>query len=194
MYLKTKIEKQVNRLQEQASQKQKKKIEIAYIHLAYDNQELIKLLLKRGKLLKEAKLTKYKDVENQINELLSKPENKDKFRRPVCAFVIFNQEEGLNLVQKLCTSKINKCGKIQLNRSGKTLKVLDKDAEIQRAAEPSDIIWENLANCAKQISIKEIFVTTISFAVLILICWFFFQMNLKNLHWSKRYPQWTDCI
>ena len=192
MYLKTKIEKQVNRLQQQTSQK--KKIEIAYIHLAYDNSELIRLLLKRGKLLKEAKLKNYKDVENQINLLLSQPQNKDKFRRPVCAFIIFNQEEGLNLVSKLCTSKINKCGKIQLNRSGNTLKVLDKDAEVQRAAEPSDIIWENLANSAKQISIKEILVFTISFVVLILICWFFFQINLNTMNWSKRYPQQTDCI
>lgn len=73
MYLKSKIEKQVNRFRpENHNGCHKKKIEIAYIHLAYDNSELIKLLLKRGQLIKEAKLKysltgtrlAYKDIED----------------------------------------------------------------------------------------------------------------------------------
>jgi hypothetical protein len=64
-----------------------KEIRIAHISFAYDNKELIQLLMKRGKIIIAGKFTKLKEINLKIDELIEK--EKDKLERPVAAFITF---------------------------------------------------------------------------------------------------------
>lgn len=64
------------------------KLQIAYISFAYDNCELISLLMKRGKLIRVGHYDKLTKVDTEIDELI-KSEKGRNLTRPVKSFIIF---------------------------------------------------------------------------------------------------------
>lgn len=64
-----------------------KNLKIAHITFAYDNKELIKLLLKRGKIIAAGKFKKLKDMNLKVDKCLK--EHADKIKRPVTCFITF---------------------------------------------------------------------------------------------------------
>jgi hypothetical protein len=68
------------------------RISIAHISFAYDNKEMIELLLKRGALIVKGKFSKLAEINKKIDDLIAK--DKDKLERPVTAFVTFDTQEA----------------------------------------------------------------------------------------------------
>jgi len=62
-------------------------IRIAHISFAFDNKEIIELLLKRGVIIVDGKFTKLKEINQKIDELIIK--DKEKIERPVACFITF---------------------------------------------------------------------------------------------------------
>ena len=74
-------------------------IKIATIQFAFDNTELMKLLMKRGSLITAGRYDKLCIVDSKIDQLM-----KAKHSRPVSSFITFETQEGyhqaLDLFQK----------------------------------------------------------------------------------------------
>lgn len=64
------------------------------ITFAFDNSQLINLLKQRGLAIKLENYDKMRAINQQIEVL--KSTNSAKFKRPVTAFLTFENEEGLN--------------------------------------------------------------------------------------------------
>jgi len=80
---------------------EKNKIEVVDIHLAYNNEEMIKLLKDRGAALIAADWPAQRVVEKDINELLKVDAKLKQFTTPVSAFITFNSEKGVHSGLKL---------------------------------------------------------------------------------------------
>ena len=65
---------------------------IAAIFFAFDNAELLHELKDRGKKLSNGKFKQNKKIENKI--VFKIDENRDKYIRPVTAFIMFDSQEG----------------------------------------------------------------------------------------------------
>ena len=69
---------------------EKRDFDIAAILFAFDNQKLFSLLKKRGEYLSTANYAKSFEIEDDLMELIQHKEYMDKTKRPVTAFVTFN--------------------------------------------------------------------------------------------------------
>ena len=88
-------------------------IKVACINLAYDNSHLQALLRQRGGSLIQGEFKKAKQVEQRILKEIET--NKDKYTRPVVAFVIFETFEcQQRCYDELQTSR-NVYGEISFN-------------------------------------------------------------------------------
>ena len=101
-------------------------------------------------------IKQYKEFSNKIEKLLE--DEKEKFCRPVVAFVIFdNQECQERCLEEFVTSN-SITGSVKYNESGKAFTMLEEKLELEEATEPSDIIWENLAQPNNKIFRQKILV------------------------------------
>ena len=73
-------------------------VKIASLSMAYDNREIIEILKSRGQNLVNGKQKQLRKDEEKINKLVK--QQKDKFKRPVFAFVTFNCQEGYERCMK----------------------------------------------------------------------------------------------
>jgi hypothetical protein len=69
-------------------------IKIANITLAFNNPELLKLLINRGSLITEGKFTKVHEYNEKIEKYVK--DHKEELTKPVAAFITFEREEGKN--------------------------------------------------------------------------------------------------
>ena len=79
----------------------KKKFKVATIFLAYDNRRLLNLMKKRGKYLSQAEHNEAIRVDRQIMKYMDDPEFKERYVRPVTAFVTFVDQEDQALFLEL---------------------------------------------------------------------------------------------
>jgi hypothetical protein len=113
------------------------RIRISMISFAFDNSQLINLLRQRGTFIKFEKYDKMREVNKKIDELKSDPNKLKAFNRPVTAFLTFENEEGINRCKEY-NEAVNAD-----NQFADIRQLLGCDLEIDDAAEPTDIIWEN---------------------------------------------------
>lgn len=90
------------------------KVKVASISLAYDNKDLIDILKSRGQNLVNGRYEKLRKNEQKINKLVKK--NKEKYKRPVFAFVIWNCQEGYERCIKFLRTKKSFFGKPVYNK------------------------------------------------------------------------------
>ena len=69
-------------------------MEIACIHFAYDNREVIELLKQRGVITTKGDFKLLQNIEKKIIDKLKDKDKYLKFRRPVMAFVTFTRQEA----------------------------------------------------------------------------------------------------
>mmetsp|Transcript_21713 Transcript_21713/g.16017 ORF Transcript_21713/g.16017 Transcript_21713/m.16017 type:complete len:218 (-) Transcript_21713:718-1371(-) len=104
-YLKNEIEKQLN---EHFQEKRAagdidpesikiSEVKIADIVFAFNNEELIALLRERGAAINNQKYDDMRAAEKKITDL--KAAKYDQLTRPVCAFIIFEEEDGYIIAQ-----------------------------------------------------------------------------------------------
>jgi hypothetical protein len=67
-------------------------VKIADIVFAFNNTKLIELLRKRGGFIMNQKYDEMRATEAEISQLTK--EEYETFTRPVCAFIIFEEEDG----------------------------------------------------------------------------------------------------
>ena len=67
-------------------------IKISSITLGFNNPELLKLLIKRGSLITEGKMTKVAEINEKIEKYIK--EHQKELTRPVAAFITFDRLEG----------------------------------------------------------------------------------------------------
>lgn len=73
------------------------RVKIAMIKFAFNNGNLIKVLRKRGNMIKNEKWSKLDKINDMIgNEIKSDQQVLDQLQRPCSAFVTFETEEGYN--------------------------------------------------------------------------------------------------
>lgn len=102
---------------------------------AFDNGELINQLRARGAAIKFEKWDKVRQINKKIDDLKTK--NLEKYNRPVTAFMTFENEEALNR----CLNYNETVMEDDAYASYRTL--LGEELNLNEAAEPTDIIWEN---------------------------------------------------
>ena len=107
------------------------------ITFAYDNAELINLLRQRGSFVKFEKYDKMREINNKIDAIKSDRKKLESLNRPVTAFLTFENEEGINRA-KVYNDIVYSDDQYQDIRT-----LLGCKLEIEDAAEPTDIIWEN---------------------------------------------------
>ena len=112
-------------------------ITISMITFAYDNAELINLLRQRGSFVKFEKYDKMREINNKIDAIKSDRKKLESLNRPVTAFLTFENEEGINRA-KVYNDIVYSDDQYQDIRT-----LLGCKLEIEDAAEPTDIIWEN---------------------------------------------------
>lgn len=120
-------------------------IKIVDIAFAYNNAKLISLLQERGKCIVYQKYERMHEIENEISEL--KKNQYDDFTKPVCAFITFEEEAGVN--RALDYEKIKPWVGSPLESEQRILGGT-QELEIKPASEPTNIIWQN-----RQIEGKE---------------------------------------
>jgi hypothetical protein len=69
-------------------------IKIANITLAFNNPELLKLLINRGSLITAGKFNKVHEENEKIEKYVKN--HKEELTKPVAAFITFEREEGKN--------------------------------------------------------------------------------------------------
>jgi len=107
------------------------------VSFAFDNRKIIKWLKRRGTSIKNEHWACLDDINDTIRKNLKKDSVLlDQLQRPCAVFVTMNSEEGYNRAIQYNNSitledfKMFKC-------------FLGSEIEVEKAVEPSDIIWEN---------------------------------------------------
>ena len=110
-------------------------VKLAIVSLAFNNPDIIKLLIKRGSAIVAEDWDLQRKIEDQIE--VTKNLNLSRLCTPCHVFLTFQNEEGAERIKQynqLCENDANL----------KDIKLwLGKRLEFKRASEPSDIIWEN---------------------------------------------------
>ena len=111
-------------------------IKIAVTSFAFNNAEIIHMLKERGEIIKSEKWAKMAEIDSRINQF--KDENIKQMVTPCSIFMTFENEEGVNRA-------INYNESIEADENFAHLGVwLDQfSIQVEKASEPSDIIWEN---------------------------------------------------
>lgn len=98
---------------------------VADIAFAYDNGDLVNLLIKRGAAIKANDQVIIDSLNSQIRTLVRKGQENGSLLIPVKAYITFETERAYNLMQD---SEVNLCGRL---------------TNFQATDEPTNIIWEN---------------------------------------------------
>lgn len=98
---------------------------------------MIDWLTERGKYLQNEQWEKVDEVNKEISEAIKDQELLDALQRPCSVFAMFETEEGVTRARHLNEHVLKR----KLPKSFAEL--LGAELDLQSAAEPSDIIWEN---------------------------------------------------
>jgi hypothetical protein len=104
---------------------------IKHISFAFDNNEVLNLLTKRGSALKNADFAQAIVHEEEINKLYLDQKLKDKMTRPTKAFIIFEEARSAELMSKIIKQ-------IDLEDTKTTVGV-------KKACNPDMMIWETIS-------------------------------------------------
>jgi len=152
--------------------------------MAFRNAKIIKKLRTRGDYIKNEKWEKVEKISEEINVIKNDPEEFKKLTTPCSIFMTFETEEGYERALNLETAATEDTNIEHLKYwfSGK------HQIEIQKASEPSDIIWENRQYTPMDRLKKKIIVSIIMFLLLLgsFMVIFYFS-NISNKAVSK-YP------
>ena len=69
-------------------------VEIASISFAFDNKELMEMLIKRGKFLSTANYIELLNLDTKIDDHFKNKECQEKIKRPVSCFITFTTQEA----------------------------------------------------------------------------------------------------
>lgn len=161
-------------------------VKIALTTFAYKNGDIIELLRERGTAIKSNDWKGITKIDERINKL--KTIQLDPLTTPCSIFMTFRSEEGVNRALEFDSL-------VEGDSLFRGLNVwMDKHRiEITRAAEPTDIIWENRQFTRGTRLCRSVFVTLVlvfllacSF-VLILLC----AQSANRL--LEKYPASIDC-
>lgn len=97
-YLSQGLEKVVHELPYVIDRLEHEKIEVACISFGFKNNNVIKLLKKRGQFYTSGNFKKINEVNDKLYNLAHKEDKFDSIQVPVVAFITFNSSEG----QKRC--------------------------------------------------------------------------------------------
>lgn len=158
------------------------RIRIAMITFAFDNAELINLLRKRGTFVKLEKYDNMRAVNDEINNLKNDPVKLEKFYRPVTAFLVFENEEGLNRCQNY-NDTVNADAQYTDIRT-----LLGYPLQIDDASEPTDIIWENRHFTSMERLKRTIIVVGIIAVLLFLSFILLFTLSVTSSKIAGQYP------
>ena len=164
-----------------------KKIKIAQITFAFHNDKLIKLLQKRGVLIRTEKWDKLDEINDQIDDSLKDESLLNKLQTPCSVFATFETEEGVNRALEL-NKQIKQ--KILPKSFGR---ICQQPIEIQSASEPSDIIWENRSFTEYQRNVKRIISYIIILILLAISGTVIYLCSSTSTDLKTRYPA-TNCL
>ena len=167
------------------------KAKVACVNLAYDNSHLQYLLRQRGGLLVRGQFKKAKEFELKI--LAEMESNKDKYTRPVVAFVIFETFDCQQRCYDELQTKRNVYGDISYNKSGKAFTVLGEKLELEEVGEPSDLNWEYVGYPRKLIFRNQIIVIFSMSVFLLGILYLSTIIQVSEYNKVKMYPALKDC-
>jgi len=106
---------------------------IRQVRVAYKNGALIELLSKRGWNMGTADFEEITEIDEDIKYLIE--HNRVRLTTPIYLFVTFNRQEAVARCEKYLMGK---------KRDESCLILQENKFEIEKAPEPSDVIWENL--------------------------------------------------
>ena len=189
-YIKNEMEERLTNLPDLGYEEEAPdRIRIAMITFAFDNARLINLLRVRGTAIKFENYDKMREINGKIDELKSDGNELLKLNRPVTAFLSFENEEGLNR----CTNyNETVLGDRQYMSQGYD-KLLGQPLDIEEAAEPTDIIWENRHFTSFQRFRRSLIVIGCVFCLLFIsFCIIFFCSKTATAP-LLRYPSSVNC-
>lgn len=164
-------------------------IRIAHISFAFDNKEIIELLLKRGVIIVDGKFTKLKEINQKIDDCMEK--HKEKIERPVAAFITFENQEGFErgvFYFPHHTEEENHEYDWVDPVTEEDKQFLGKKLELKRATEPANILWENRHTTGKEIILRSMVTGIVTLIVLIgALGLFIFLMKVTTINQLK-YP------
>ena len=158
-------------------------VEIAHIHLNFDNVKIYNKLQSRGDAIKSKNIDKKAKIEKEIEDYCIS--NQDKLCVPKEAYIIFETEEAYHRAMKL--NSVKKCGKEIATKEWN-----DTSLILESTSEPTNIYFENKFESRTVFIIKLIIVSIVLFIALCLTCFaiFFFQDQVNRL--NRQYPL-VDC-
>jgi len=165
------------------------RIRIAMITFAFDNARLINLLRVRGTAIKFENYNKMREINDKIDELKSNINELHKLNRPVTAFLSFENEEGLN---RCINYNETVLGDRQYMSQGYD-KLLGQPLDIEEAAEPTDIIWENRHFTSFQRFKRSLIVIGCVFCLLFISFVIIFFCSKTATAPLLRYPSSVNC-
>lgn len=110
---------------------------VAMCQLQFGNEALLDLLKKRGVCIKDNKIKQLNKLNKKIQELVSSKDNIRTIRRPVSAFITFNDHRTAEEALKTFT-------RLRSNYSiGEDPVLYGENLYLRAPNSPSDYIWEN---------------------------------------------------
>jgi hypothetical protein len=161
-------------------------LKIANVNFAFSNNKLLALLQQRGTMIVAGKYGSLAEVNKQIETCVY--QNRDEIIRPVTAFISFETQEGYERAVKAWTLESHS-GNV-LNNHNSLLKDL---IHLQRAPEPSNILWENLHVSRPQRIVRTIVVAIVIFLLLLGMFALFTALEVISVKNIGRYPPTTNC-
>ena len=120
-------------------------------------------------------------------------ENREKYIRPVTAFIMFDSQEGQERCETYFGATMNVFGILNKNSSGKTLEILNEKLEVIRAPEPSNVVWENLYMIPRKIFKNNILVMAAILVFLGMVFAIITFLKVQNVKTVSRYPPLIQC-
>lgn len=116
-------------------------IEVFDIQFAFNNHSLIEKLKVRGTHITNLDFDKVKEVEEQIEAMITDEKQHDNFMKPVCAFVTFVRDDH----KTIALSYAEKMKMYENNPDVNLTKelILNQDPEFKETTQPTNIIWEH---------------------------------------------------
>lgn len=129
------------------------------------------------------------EKDDLLNTIIKK--DKDKLKWPVCAFVTFTEQEAYERCEEYYFKYNRTDG--SYNTKYEKLEFLEEETQIEAAPEPSNVIWENLAETDNWRAARK------SGVVILITLFIFLTFLLYSVLKSKagenklKYPSTTDC-
>lgn len=161
-------------------------VKIAMVTFAFDNEEIINNLKRRGNYIRNQQWSKYVKINNKIvKRLHNSQELLDKMQTPVFCFLTFETEEG-----KCRADLYNQT--VQQEDFAMYRTFLGAEIDLHEASEPTDIIWENRHFTTCQRILRTILVCFILLGVLACSFYAIYTAQKMALAMKKKYPK-TPC-